>query len=155
MTDRRDFLKHGSLAAAALWTGACASGAPPIARAPAPAQTPPTTPPADLKIPARELMMRALDAARDAGADYADVRIGRYRNNFIVTREQQIINVVDTDSIGCGVRALVDGTWGFGATRTLTADAVAAAAREAVAIAKASRIARDRPVRSEEHTSEL
>ena len=90
--------------------------------------------------------MRALDAARDAGAGYADVRVGRYRNNFIVTREQQIINVVDTDSLGCGVRALVDGTWGFGATRTLTPDGVAAAAREAVAIAKASRIARDRPV---------
>src|SRR5687767_8525392 len=144
MTDRRDFLKHGSLAAAALWTGACASGAP--ATVPAPTQTPQPSRAADVEVPTRELMMRALDAARDAGAGYADVRIGRYRNNFIVTREQQIINVVDTDSIGCGVRALVDGTWGFGATRTLTADAVAAAAREAVAIAKASRIARDRPV---------
>ena len=149
MTDRRDFLKHGSLAAAALWTGAC-GGASTTVPAPAPAQAPnaqkPPTPPKELDIPTRELMMRALDAARDAGALYADVRIGRYRNNFIVTREQQIINVVDTDSIGCGVRALVDGTWGFGATRTLTADSVAAAAREAVAIAKASRIARDRPV---------
>jgi TldD protein len=53
---------------------------------------------------------------------------------------------VDTDNIGAGVRALVDGTWGFGATKTLTTDAVAAAAREAVAIAKANRIARDQPV---------
>jgi TldD protein len=148
MTDRREFLKHGSLAAAALWTGACASS--PSATVPAspPTQPPRTTtaPSDELEIPTRDLMMRALDAARSAGANYADVRIGRYRNNFIVTREQQIINVVDTDSIGCGVRALVDGTWGFGATRMLTADAVAAAAREAVAIAKASRIARDRPV---------
>ena len=33
--------------------------------------------------------------------------------NFVFTREQQIVNVVDTDTIGCGVRALVDGTWGF------------------------------------------
>ena len=115
MTDRRDFLKHGSLAAAALWTGACASGAPATVPAPSPTQTSTPTPPRTDDIPARELMMRALDAARDAGAGYADVRIGRYRNNFIVTREQQIINVVDTDSIGCGVRALVDGTWGFGA----------------------------------------
>jgi TldD protein len=148
MTDRREFLKHGSLAAAALWTGACASS--PSATVPAsPAATPrraPAAPPDELDIPTRDLMMRAIDAARSAGANYADVRIGRYRNNFIVTREQQIINVVDTDSIGCGVRALVDGTWGFGATRTLTPDAVAGAAREAVAIAKASRIARDRPV---------
>jgi TldD protein len=148
MTDRREFLKHGSLAAAALWTGACASSPPATVPASRPTQPPRTTtaPSDELEIPTRDLMMRALDAARSAGANYADVRIGRYRNNFIVTREQQIINVVDTDSIGCGVRALVDGTWGFGATRMLTADAVAAAAREAVAIAKASRIARDRPV---------
>ena len=62
------------------------------------------------------------------------------------TREQQIINVVDQDSIGFGVRALVDGTWGFAASRTLTKAAVAAAAREAAAIAKANRIARDRAV---------
>src|SRR5688500_18031766 len=145
MTDRRDFLKHGSLAAAALWTGACASGAPATVPAPTPGRTQQPTPSADVEVRTRELMMRALDAARDAGAGYADVRIGRYRNNFIVTREQQIINVVDTDSIGCGVRALVDGTWGFGATRTLTSDGVAAAAGEAVAIATASRTAGDRP----------
>ena len=44
------------------------------------------------------------------------------------------------------VRALVDGTWGFGATKLMTKDGVAAAAREAVAIAKANRIARDQPV---------
>ena len=91
-------------------------------------------------------MMEALNAAKMAGASFADCRIARFRQNFVVTREKQIINVVDTDTIGCGVRALVDGCWGFAATRYLTADAVAGAAREAVAIARANRIARDRPV---------
>jgi TldD protein len=94
----------------------------------------------------RDLMMAALNAAKSAGASYSDVRLGRYRQSFVFTREQQIVNTVDTDSIGAGVRALVDGTWGFGATETLTADGVAAAAREAVAIAKANRAARDQPV---------
>ena len=61
--------------------------------------------------------MEALNAAKLAGASYADARIGRYRDNQIFTREQQIVNVVDQDSMGCGVRALVDGTWGFSATR--------------------------------------
>ena len=84
--------------------------------------------------------------SRDGGASYADARIARYRDNQIATREQQIINVVDQDSTGCGVRALVDGTWGFAATRTLTKAGVAAAAREATAIAKANRIARDKAV---------
>jgi TldD protein len=53
---------------------------------------------------------------------------------------------VDTDSIGIGVRALVDGTWGFAATEQLTRDSVAAAARQAAAVAKANRLARDRAV---------
>jgi TldD protein len=90
--------------------------------------------------------MDALNAAKMAGASYADVRISRQRQNFVFTREHQIQNVVDTDSFGCGVRALVDGTWGFGGTRTLTKDGVAAAAREAAAIAKANRLARDQAV---------
>jgi TldD protein len=94
----------------------------------------------------RELMMDALNASKMAGADYADVRIGRYRANFVQTREQQIVNVADTDSMGCGVRALVDGTWGFAATRTLTKDGIASAAKKAVAVAKATRLGRDRAV---------
>src|SRR3954470_3076582 len=94
----------------------------------------------------RDLMMAALDAAKSAGASYSHVRLGRYRQSFVFTPEHHIVNTVDTDSIGVGVRALVDGTWGFGATETLTADGVAAAAREAVAIAKANRSARDQPV---------
>jgi TldD protein len=145
MTDRREFLKRGGMAAGALALSyACRSGASPAPPAPpAPrAERAPSQPDASVK----DLMMEALDAARAAGAVYADVRIGRYRNNFINTREQQIIQVVDTDSVGCGVRALVDGTWGFAATRALARDSVAAAARQAVAIAKANRIARDRLV---------
>src|SRR4029078_6001382 len=94
----------------------------------------------------RELILEALKASKMAGADYADVRIGRYRANFVQTREQQIVNVADTDSMGCGVRALVDGTWGFAATRTLTKDGIATAAKKAVAVAKATRLGRDRAV---------
>src|SRR5712675_3127747 len=94
----------------------------------------------------RGLMMTAINTAKSAGASYSDVRIGRYRNSIVFTREQQIVNTADVDNIGAGVRALVDGTWGFGASKTLTTDGVAAAAREAVAIAKANRIARDQPV---------
>src|SRR5437867_9398767 len=72
----------------------------------------------------RALMMAAINSAKSAGASYSDVRIGRYRQSFVFTREQQIVNTVDTDSIGAGVRAVVDGTWVFGATETLTPDGV-------------------------------
>jgi TldD protein len=146
ITTRRDFLRQGgtALGAAAL-AGSALGGIPRLLSA-APA-------PADRALAAfldraqtKELMATALGAARAAGATYADVRISRQRQNFVFTRERQIQNVVDTDTLGVGVRALVDGTWGFAATRHLTADGAAAAAREAVAIAKASRVARDRPV---------
>jgi len=138
MTDRREFLKLSGAAAAALTLeGALRKGA---AAAPA---SPPTRP---MDPATRDLLLAAINAAQMAGASYADVRIQRQQQNFIFTREAQIQNVVDTDAIGCGVRALVDGCWGFAATQTLTADGVTRAAREAVAIAQANRVARDRPV---------
>src|SRR5262249_60126458 len=44
------------------------------------------------------LGMQALDAARSAGARYSDVRIGRYRQQRIDTRERQVRGVSDTES---------------------------------------------------------
>src|SRR5579862_8665897 len=136
MTTRREFVKTG---AAALSLTALGSR-----RADALAGL--ANPAAPMDASVKALLMDALNAAKMAGAGYADARIGHYRQNFVVTREKQIIQVVDTDTMGCGVRVLVDGTWGFAATRTLTADGVAGAAKEAVTIAKANRIARDRAV---------
>lgn len=80
----------------------------------------------------------ALAAARESGASYCDVRIGRYLRQFVVTREATVQNVVNTESTGIGIRTLVDGTWGFAATSSLDADSVTAAARQAAAIAKAN-----------------
>src|SRR5688500_396437 len=140
MTNRREFLKQGTLVAGAIAAEAAfrkAHGLAPLPKEPA-------APVMDAAT--RDLMMDALNAAKMAGASYADVRIGRYLQNFVSTREQQITNVVDTDSIGAGIRALVDGTWGFAATRTMTKDGIAAAAKKAVAVAKATRIGRDKPV---------
>ena len=88
----------------------------------------------------------ALDAARGAGASYCDVRIGRYMQQFVVTREKQVNNVVNTESTGIGVRVIANGTWGFAATRDLSKDAVAEAARTAVAIAKANSRIQTEPV---------
>jgi len=138
MTDRRDFLRTTGAAAAAFA----------LASAPRRAGAAPAYDDLDRfqSGASKELLLDAINAAKMAGASYADCRIARFRQNFIVTREQQIVNVVDTDTLGCGVRALVDGCWGFAATRDLTRAAVTTAAREAVAIAKANRIARDRAV---------
>ena len=140
MKTRRDFLKQSGIAAAGLAaTGLLDPGQ--AGAALATLRHAEEMPSSDV---VRELMMTALDAARAGGASYSDVRIGRYLGSSISTREQQIVNTSDTDSVGAGIRALVDGTWGFAATNRLTKDGVAAAAREAVVIAKANRIARGR-----------
>jgi TldD protein len=56
-------------------------------------------------------------------------------------------NVASTESIGAGIRVIANGTWGFAATSTLTADAIVAATLEAVAIAKANSAVQSEPVR--------
>src|SRR6478672_6675409 len=88
----------------------------------------------------------ALQAATAAGATYCDVRIGRYLRQFVITREDKVQNVVNTESIGVGIRVIGAGSWGFSATNEMTPDAVAASARQAVAIAKANAKVASEPV---------
>ncbi|HOA38508.1 MAG TPA: TldD/PmbA family protein [Flavihumibacter sp.] len=78
----------------------------------------------------------ALNAARSKGATYADVRIGRYLNQFTVTREDKVQNIVNTESYGLGIRVIANGSWGFAATDQLDNDSIAKAAAMAVSIAK-------------------
>jgi len=86
----------------------------------------------------KELVLRAIDAAKSAGAAYADARITRLTSEFVSTREQQLTGVNRGERYGIGIRALVGGSWGFAATRDLTSDAVTRTAREAVAIGAAN-----------------
>ncbi|MCA3701161.1 TldD/PmbA family protein [Brevundimonas sp.] len=94
----------------------------------------------------RRLADAGLSAATGAGASYADVRVGRYLRQFVITREANVQNVVNTESIGVGVRVIADGAWGFSATNTMTPEAVAEAARLAVAIARANAVNQTQPV---------
>jgi TldD protein len=80
----------------------------------------------------------ALSTARALGASYADIRIGRYRFESVFTREAQVQQVQRTRSSGFGVRVLVKGTWGFAASRSVSADEVRRVTRLAVEIAQAN-----------------
>src|SRR5688572_5364742 len=95
----------------------------------------------------RDLADAALASARKAGASYADVRINRYRNQFIFTRDRRVQNIVNTEDYGFGVRVIVDGTWGFSSSSHVTKDEIARVAKQAVAIAKANRRLNEEPVR--------
>jgi TldD protein len=95
----------------------------------------------------KRLADAGLSAATGAGASYCDVRVGRYLSQFIITREANVQNVVNTESTGVGVRVIADGAWGFAATNDMSAEAVAEAARLATAIAKANATSQTAPVR--------
>ncbi|WP_377702929.1 TldD/PmbA family protein [Pseudoduganella sp. UC29_71] len=94
----------------------------------------------------KSLADAAMNAATKAGASYCDVRIGRYLNQFITTRDLNVENIVNTESSGVGVRVLANGAYGFVSTNVMTLDAVAEAARQAVAIAKANARLQSAPV---------
>jgi len=86
----------------------------------------------------KSLADTALNAATKAGATYCDVRIGRYLNQFITTRDLNIENITNTESAGVGVRVIANGAYGFAATNDMSPDGIANAAKQAVAIAKAN-----------------
>ncbi len=94
----------------------------------------------------RRLADVALATARTAKASYCDVRIGRYLNQSVITREHQVGNVTNRESSGVGVRVIVNGAWGFAATHQQTEAAVRAAVEQAAAIARANASIQTRPV---------
>ncbi|GAB4032621.1 TldD/PmbA family protein [Spirosoma gilvum] len=95
----------------------------------------------------KRLADAAMNAAKSKGASYTDVRIGRYLNQFVVTREDKVQNIVNTESYGVGVRVIADGCWGFAAVVDAKSEAdTAKAAEKAVAIAKANAKLMKQPV---------
>ncbi|WP_310058115.1 TldD/PmbA family protein [Lysobacter niastensis] len=94
----------------------------------------------------KSLADAALAAATAAGASYCDVRIGRYLRQFVITREDKVQNVVNTESTGIGIRVLVNGAWGFAATNDLSTKGVVQGAQQAAAIAKANARMQSAPV---------
>ncbi|MBO0951730.1 TldD/PmbA family protein [Fibrella forsythiae] len=88
----------------------------------------------------------ALNAARSKGASYTDVRIGRYLQQYVFTREKQVQNISNAESFGVGIRVIANGTWGFAATSDVTPAGIAKCAETAVAIAKANAKLQSEPV---------
>jgi TldD protein len=95
----------------------------------------------------RHLADAALAAAKAAGASYADIRINRYHNQFIFTRDRRVENIINTESYGFGVRVIVQGTWGFSSSSTVEKDEIARVAQQAAAIARANKRLNTEPVR--------
>ena len=136
MPTRRDFLRTTAATAASV------AAAGPLQLIPAAQSL--AAPSADPLV--LELAHEALNAARSAGASYADVRVARYRRQAIQTRERQVSAVSDNESYGMGIRTLVDGCWGFAATSTMSREGAQKAARDAITLSRAARTVQRHPV---------
>jgi TldD protein len=88
----------------------------------------------------------ALDAARAAGASFADVRVDRQMQQTIGIVDRDGGNVDYKERIGIGVRVIADGQWGFAGSDIVTPDAVADTARRAVHQAQVNAKGRRTPV---------
>ena len=95
----------------------------------------------------KEQAERALEAARLAGAAYADVRIVHQRVQSLSTKNAQVGALDCHEGEGFGVRVLKDGAWGFASSAGLDRDTLERVARAAVAIAAASARVHRQPVR--------
>jgi len=97
----------------------------------------------------------AVHEAKKNGASYADLRIGRYRNQFSGYRlspergsniTDEVPFVTDQNSFGFGVRVIVKGQWGFAASPLVTSEEIARITREAITVAKANAEAQSKPL---------
>lgn len=89
----------------------------------------------------------ALDAARAAGAEYADARVVEELAESVDVRDDRVEGVSRASSRGVGIRVLAAGAWGFAATNDPSPVAARATAVRAVEIARASASLRAEPVR--------
>ena len=92
-----------------------------------------------IALPLDALADAALSRARALGATHADVRVERVRTAAHRLRDEALESSTDVTDLGIGVRVVHDGAWGFAAGITLTSDAAAALADQAVAAARISR----------------
>ena len=89
----------------------------------------------------------ALDTAQQRGAQYADARIVDDRQRSLATKNGKVGHANSTESLGIGIRVLVNDSWGFASTDDLSREAVDRTAAQAVEIAQASSRVKEHPVR--------
>jgi len=93
-----------------------------------------------------DFLSRALDLASVQGASYCDVRLVETNQERFVVRSGAVDTLSNDESLGIGVRVLVNGFWGFASTNIVSASEVDRITGLAVEIAKASAQSNNGPV---------
>jgi TldD protein len=89
----------------------------------------------------------ALNTATQRGATYVDVRIVDERQRSLATKNGKVGHAASGESLGTGIRVLVDESWGFAATDDMSREAIERTAAKAVDIARASAKVKEHPIR--------
>jgi len=93
-----------------------------------------------------DLAQVAIETARRRGASYADARVVDIRSRDLSTKNGEVGTLNEAESLGLGIRVIAAGAWGFASTDRLTREGVSACAARAVAIARASALAKRKDV---------
>src|SRR3954468_24499278 len=94
----------------------------------------------------KQLAHWALDTAAKRGATYCDARIVNDRQRALATKNGKIGHAADSESLGIGIRVLVNKAWGFASTDDLSQASVQATAARAVEIGRASSRVQQHPI---------
>lgn len=95
----------------------------------------------------RDLTAIALNTAKRHGATYADIRIIQTTVEDLTVRNGELGEIGQADSLGYGIRVIVNGAWGFAASPIMTIAAIRDTAVKACAIARSSARMRREKVR--------
>jgi len=90
----------------------------------------------------KDLCLHGVEVAKRRGATYADARIVRLRNQHVMTEDERVADIRESESFGIGVRVIVDGAWGFAASARVERGEIERVAARAVDIARASGLAK-------------
>lgn len=88
----------------------------------------------------------ALRLAAQAGAGYADIRIGRSEYEYLAAREDKLQHFQSSLNLGFGVRVLLNGSWGFAASPFVTEAEIARIVALAITNAEAAKLIQKIPV---------
>lgn len=91
----------------------------------------------------------ALGKATELGASFADFHIMQTDSESLFVREEMVQGVSAGSSLGCSVRVLVNGAWGFAAGNSLSESEVLQLTESAVAMAKGQAGWRAKPIEIE------
>jgi TldD protein len=86
----------------------------------------------------QDLLARILSDSSALGAEFAEIRVVARQRTSVGVQDGRADKLAAASSQGAGVRALVDGAWGFAPTNSLAEADLRACLRDAVSLARAA-----------------